>query len=178
MNHPICCKTTPRSNWSHAGRCQLHFVHWCAAAGKSWSVKQTVHALHSGAHSLTVDWLTMSRSHQCSIRRDRAAHCSPDRHRVGEICKFCFSLSHERFRVHVCFECTAANAFCIDCVWIGCCSASRLRPGPTDVQPVRLEQDVLHSAALQVRHARGLRRRLRWVRLQWVYIFFGFKPTL
>lgn len=41
------------------------------------------------------------------------------------------------------------------------CSAAGVRAGPADLRPVRVEQDLLHPAALQVRHAGGLRGRHR-----------------
>lgn len=45
-------------------------------------------------------------------------------------------------------------------------SAAGMRGGPGDVRPLRVEQDVLHPAALPLRHARGLRRRHRRGRVQ------------
>lgn len=50
-------------------------------------------------------------------------------------------------------------------------STARVWSGPVDLRPVCVEQDVLHPAALPLRHARRLRGRHRRGGVQWVYSF-------
>uniref|UniRef100_A0A8D8EX02 (northern house mosquito) hypothetical protein n=1 Tax=Culex pipiens TaxID=7175 RepID=A0A8D8EX02_CULPI len=55
-------------------------------------------------------------------------------------------------------------------------SSPGMRAGPDQLRPVRVQQDVLHTAALQVRHDRGLRRRHGRVRLHIPQVSTGGHP--